>query len=228
METNNKLPMWKRIVAYVIDFLIVAFVSAIIMYAMPHNEKYNETLNNSSALNELLTKENYNNEEYLKRTTELTYDSYKYGVLENSITIVIMIAYFTLFTYFSHGETIGKKIVKTKVVNMEGNEPNLLQSFLRSIIVSRSFGDVITLILVLSLKKATFVKSYYYIDLFITLIWIACPIVAIWRQDGRGLHDLIGGTKVLDKRKLPLEEEKIVEAKIEEKKETKKKNSKKK
>ena len=216
METNNKLPMWKRIVAYVIDFLIVAFVSAIIMYAMPHNEKYNETLNNSSALNELLTKENYNNEEYLKRTTELTYDSYKYGVLENSITIVIMIAYFTLFTYFSH------------VVNMEGNEPNLLQSFLRSIIVSRSFGDVITLILVLSLKKATFVKSYYYIDLFITLIWIACPIVAIWRQDGRGLHDLIGGTKVLDKRKLPLEEEKIVEAKIEEKKETKKKNSKKK
>ena len=152
METNNKLPMWKRIVAYVIDFLIVAFVSAIIMYAMPHNEKYNETLNNSSALNELLTKENYNNEEYLKRTTELTYDSYKYGVLENSITIVIMIAYFTIFTYFSHGETIGKKIVKTKVVNMEGNEPNLLQSFLRSIIFSRSFGDVITLILVLSLK----------------------------------------------------------------------------
>ena len=50
----------------------------------------------------------------------------------------------------------------------------------------------------------------------------------MFREDGRGLHDLIAGTKVLDKRKLPLEEEKIVEAKIEEKKESKKKNSKKK
>ena len=51
----------------------------------------------------------------------------------------------------------------------------------------------------------------------ITVIWIACPIVAIWRQDGRGLHDLISGTKVLDKRKRETTE--IVEAKIEEKKE---------
>ena len=224
---NVKVPMYKRILAYIIDFLIVAIVSALVMYAMPHSEKYNETINSSSSIRELLSKEDYNSEEYLKRTTELTYDSYKYGLAENSITIVIMLAYFSLFTYFNHGQTIGKKLVKTKAVDINGNEPSLLKSFGRSIIISRSFGDIITLILVLSMKKTMFVKSYYYIDLAITLLWIACPIIAIWRQDGRGLHDLVAGTMVLDKRKLPQEEEKVVEAKIEEYKEKKDNNKKK-
>ena len=221
MENNNKVSMFKRIVAFIIDFLIVAILSGIVIYAIPHNEKYKETIENNSAIRELLSKENYDSNEYMKLSTEMTYDSYKYGMLENGITILIMISYFTLFTYFANGQTLGKKIVKTQVLTVDGKAPGLLRSFGRSLIISRSFGDIITLLLVISMKKATFVKSYYYIDMIITVIWIACPIVAIWRQDGRGLHDLIAGTMVLDKRKLPQEEEKVIEAKIEEKKEEK-------
>ena len=221
MENNNKVSMFKRIVAFMIDFLIVAILSGIVIYAIPHNEKYKETIENNSAIRELLSKENYDSNEYMKLSTEMTYDSYKYGMLENGITILIMISYFTLFTYFANGQTLGKKIVKTQVLTVDGKDPGLLRSFGRSLIISRSFGDIITLLLVISMKKATFVKSYYYIDMIITVIWIACPIVAIWRQDGRGLHDLIAGTMVLDKRKLPQEEEKVIEAKIEEKKDQK-------
>ena len=221
MENNNKVSMFKRIVTFMIDFLIVAILSGIVIYAIPHNEKYKETIENNSAIRELLSKENYDSNEYMKLSTEMTYDSYKYGMLENGITILIMISYFTLFTYFANGQTLGKKIVKTQVLTVDGKAPGLLRSFGRSLIISRSFGDIITLLLVISMKKTTFVKSYYYIDMIITVIWIACPIVAIWRQDGRGLHDLIAGTMVLDKRKLPQEEEKVIEAKIEEKKEEK-------
>lgn len=224
MENNNKVSMWKRILAFMIDFLIVAVLSGIVIYAMPHNEKYKETVENSSALKELLSSENYDSKEYMKLSTEMTYDSYKYGMLENGITILIMISYFACFTYFNHGQTIGKKIVKTQVLTVTDEEPGFLSSLGRSLIISRSFGDIITLLLVISMKKATFVKSYYYIDMVITVIWIACPIIAIWRQDGRGLHDLISGTKVLDKRKLPHEEEKVVEAKIEAKEEVKEDN----
>ena len=225
METN-KVPMYKRILAFIIDFLLVAILSAIVMYVIPHSDKYNETLENSVTVRKLINESEtpLSSEELINVSNELTYDSYKYGVLENGITIVIMLSYFTLFTFFNHGQTIGKKLVKTQVVDKSGNEPKLLGSFLRSLFVTRSFGDIVTFILVLSLKKPTFVKSFYYVDLVLTTLWIACPIVAIWRQDGRGLHDLIGGTKVLDKRKQ--ESTQIVEAKIEEKKEPKKTNKK--
>ena len=230
MEEIVKVPMWKRIVAFIIDFLLVAILSAIIMYAIPHSEKYNQTLENSTTIRKLIyeSEEPLSTKELMEVSNELTYDNYKYGVLENSITIVVMISYFSLFTFFYHGQTIGKKIIKTQVVSLDGNDPSLLSSLGRSVLISRSFADIITLILVLSMKKATFIKSYYYIDMVLTVIWIACPIIAIWRQDGRGLHDLIAGTKVLDKRKLPQDEEKVVEAKIEEKKKNNKKNSNKK
>ena len=225
METN-KVPMYKRILAFIIDFLLVAILSAIVMYVIPHSDKYNKTLENSVTVRKLINESEtpLSSQELINVSNELTYDSYKYGVLENSLTIVIMLSYFTLFTFFNHGQTIGKKLVKTQVVDKSGNEPKLLGSFLRSLFVTRSFGDIVTFILVLSLKKPTFVKSFYYVDLVLTTLWIACPIVAIWRQDGRGLHDLIGGTKVLDKRKQ--ESTQIVEAKIEEKKEEKKTNKK--
>ena len=221
MEEQVKVPMYKRVLAFIIDFLLVAIVSAIVMYAIPHSDKYNETLNNSTALRKAMyeSEEQLSTKELMEISNELTYDTYKYGMLENGITIVIMLSYFTLFTFFNHGQTVGKMLVKTKVVDKDGNEPSLLGCFLRSIFISRSFGDIITLILVLSMKRATFIKSYYYIDMVLTVIWIACPIVAIWRQDGRGLHDLIGGTKVLDKRKQ--ESIEIVEAKVEEKQEEK-------
>ena len=225
METN-KVPMYKRILAFIIDFLLVAILSAIVMYVIPHSDKYNETLENSVTVRKLINESEtpLSSQELINVSNELTYDSYKYGVLENSLTIVIMLSYFTLFTFFNHGQTIGKKLVKTQVVDKDGNEPKLLGSFLRSLFITRSFGDIVTFILLLSMKKPTFIKTYYYVDMFLTALWIACPIVAIWRQDGRGLHDLIGGTKVLDKRKQ--ESTQIVEAKIEEKKEPKKTNKK--
>ena len=218
---QEKVKMYKRILAFIIDFLLVAVLSAIVMYAIPHSDKYNETLENSTTLRKAIyeSEEPLSTKELTQLSNEITYDSYKYGVLENGITIVIMLSYFTLFTFFNHGQTVGKMLVKTKVTNLDGNDPSLLGSFTRSMVVSRSFGDIITFILVLSMNKPTFIKSYYYIDMVLTVIWIACPIIAIWRQDGRGLHDLIGGTKVLDKRKQ--ESTEIVEAKIEEKAEKK-------
>ena len=234
MQEIIKVPMWKRIVAFIIDFLLVAVLSAVVMYAIPHSENYNETLENSAAIRTFMyeSEEPLSTKDLMKLSNELTYDTYKYGILENSITIVIMISYFGLFTFFYHGQTIGKKILKTRVTSLDGSEPSLLSSIGRSILITRAFGDIITLILVLSMKKEPFIKSYYYIDMVLTIIWISCPIIAIWRQDGRGLHDLLAKTKVIDLKNDNNEsKEEIVEAKIEEKKEknnTNKKNNKKK
>ena len=102
METN-KVPMYKRILAFIIDFLLVAILSAIVMYVIPHSDKYNETLENSVTVRKLINESetSLTSQELINVSNELTYDSYKYGVLENSLTIVIMLSYFTLFTFFS-------------------------------------------------------------------------------------------------------------------------------
>ena len=161
---------------------------------------------------------------------KITYNSYKYGLLENGISVGIMILYFTLFTYFNHGKTIGKMIMRYQVSSKDGNDPSFVGSLVRSLLLTRAFGDIITIILVLSLSEAKFVSIYNYFDMGITIVWLTCPFISMFREDGRGLHDLVAKTIVLDKRKQDSTE--IVEAKYEEKVEVKevktKKNNKKK
>ena len=224
---EEKVKIYKRILALAIDFLIVTLISSFIIFVLPHNEKYQTASDNNTLLLTMRTKGQISNEDYLEESTKLTYDIYKYGKLENGITITLMVLYFGLFIYFNHGQTPGKKLTKIEVRDKNGNEVSLWSSVVRTIFVTRVFADIVTIILVYSTRKATFVKLYSYFDMGVTVLWLLCPFVAMFREDGRGLHDLIAGTKVLDKRKLPLEEERIVEAKIEEKKEKPKNNKKK-
>ena len=114
-----------------------------------------------------------------------------------------------------NGRTPGKMLMKIEVKDKNGENPSLLKSFVRTIFISRAFADIITLIMVNSMKKSTFIKVNNYVDMILIFLWLACPFIAMFREDGRGLHDLIAGTIVVNKRKRT--EEEIPEAKIEEK-----------
>ncbi len=216
---EEKVKLYKRLLAYIIDFVVVILLSTIIISILPNNAKYNTVVENNQVLQDMLIKNTISKEAYLTESVSLTYDSYKFGLLENSVTIIIMLLYFSLLTYFNHGRTLGKIVMKIEVKDKNGNDPSIFQSLLRSILITRVFGDIITLFLVCFMKKVTFVNIYRYFDMVITILWITCPFVSMFREDGRGLHDLIAGTIVLNKRKHTTEE--IVEAKIEEKEEKK-------
>ena len=229
METK-KVKIYKRVLAFLIDFIIVGIFSALIIYLLPYNEKYQETIKQNEVLQELVLSKQIDNQDYVSNSVKITYNSYKYGLLENGISVGIMILYFTLFTYFNHGKTIGKMIMRYQVSSKDGNDPSFVGSLVRSLLLTRAFGDIITIILVLSLSEAKFVSIYNYFDMGITIVWLTCPFISMFREDGRGLHDLVAKTIVLDKRKQDSTE--IVEAKYEEKVEVEevktKKNNKKK
>jgi len=219
---EEKVKIYKRILALAIDIIVVAFISVLISYALPKNDEYITLQETQQELLNNRIQNKIDNEEYTKLTAELTYETYKVGDLETGVSVGIMILYFTLFTYFNKGQTPGKMLLKIKVSDKNGDNPNLMSSFIRSFFISRAFADIIILILVNSMKKAAFIKAYNYIDMILIILWLACPFIAMFREDGKGLHDLIAGTIVVGKRKRGDE---IVEAKIEEKKEIKEKKT---
>ena len=221
---QEKVKMYKRIIALLVDLLIVAVISVLISYTLPINEKYQTAQNSQTELLTMRTEGKITNDDYVKKSSELTYDAYKYGVAEYCISIGVMLAYFTLFTYFNNGKTAGKMLMKIEVRDKNDSSPSLWRSFVRTILISRVFADIITFIMVHTMKKASFVKANNYVDMILLVIWLLCPFIAMFREDGRGLHDLIAGTVVVNKRKRT--EEEIPEAKIEEKKEVVKKEKK--
>ena len=216
---ENKVPIYKRILSYIVDFVIVMLLASAILSILPKNSKYNEVIDQNKELQEKVINKKIDNKEYVKESMKLTYESYKYGLLENGITIVLMITYFTGFIYFNKGKTVGKMLLRYEVKGKDGNNPSLISSFLRTLFISRTFGDIITIILVYTMSQKTFVGMFNYVDMVITTLWLTCPFIAMFREDGRGLHDLIAGTTVVNKRKRSSDE--IVEAQIEEKVEKK-------
>lgn len=212
----------KRIVAYIIDILIVTVVvSAISMipridpYKKDYEKAYNEYLDIVSDA------QNENSVDYKDRIIELNYDIYKYRVVSNIISVISLVGYFGILQMVMNGQTVGKKVLKIKVVSNNGKKLNFGNYFLRTLILNNIFFTVINMIAVYILKGSNFYYFTYIVNMLQSTIYMILIIMMVLRKDNRGLHDLLAGTKVID-----VESEDVTI--IEEKKETIKEKSEKK
>jgi len=202
----------RRFTAYLIDLLIVSlFVSLLsqINFLNPYKKEYNNAYNNyleyySESQN--MTYENAEDlftKEYISIMKDLEY--YSYPVL--LINAVVIILYFTLFPYFNNNQTIGKRIMKIKIVSAnKQKEVTLFQHFMRSLILpkltsitlSSALGYLLSSICVLTFKG----KAYIYIALSIgnifNILGYADIIKLLINKNGKSLHDVISRTEVIE------------------------------
>ena len=136
--------LFKRFIANAIDILIISLLTGLIININFINPSKNEYTNSVNKLNEYMeeykknmensendTKPNVINDEY----KSIIYDVSKYGKNYYLIDGIIIILYFTLFPLIYEGQTIGKKIVKLKVIHQEENKKvSFWQYFFRAII----------------------------------------------------------------------------------------------
>lgn len=215
----------KRIVAYIIDILIVTVVvSAISMipridpYKKDYEKAYNEYLDIVSDA------QNENSVDYKDRIIELNYDIYKYRVVSNIISAISLVGYFGILQMVMNGQTVGKKVLKIKVVGNNGKKLNFGNYFLRTLILNNIFFTVINMIAVYILKGSNFYYFTYIVNMLQSTIYMILIIMMVLRKDNRGLHDLLAGTKVID---VGSEDVTIIEEKKETIKEKAEKKSKK-
>ena len=187
---------FKRIGAYLLDFIIITFIVSIITLGFKTDNKI------KNRVNELLTSvtsEKITIEEYSDELFELNYD-YQKSILPNTIvSIVVSIGYFIVFATLNKGQTLGKKMFKIKVVNKDGKEPNIWNMLVRSIPL---YGILTGIIHVICLYVFD-VKLFNYASTIINYIYygfvIICFFMVMYKKDGKGLHDLIGKTYVKEK-----------------------------
>ena len=215
----------KRIVAYIIDiFIVTVVVSAISMipridpYKKDYEKAYNEYLDIVSDA------QNENSVDYKDRIIELNYDIYKYRVVSNIISVISLVGYFGILQMVMNGQTVGKKVLKIKVVGNNGKKLNFGNYFLRTLILNNIFFTVINMIAVYILKGSNFYYFTYIVNMLQSTIYMILIIMMVLRKDNRGLHDLLAGTKVID---VESEDVTIIEEKKETIKEKAEKKSKK-
>lgn len=224
----------KRIVAYIIDIAIVTiFVTLIskIEFINPSLDKYNE---NYVIYNELI--EDYNNKEidndsYEKKLIDINYELGRTNVINGVVTIISLIFYFGIVQMWMNGQTVGKRILKIRLVsNKEDNKPNIGNYLLRTLILNNILFRLLIIVGVFFLGKNGYYHYSTTISFIESIVESAILIMVVLKSDNRGLHDMIAGTKVIDLNAPVYEDIEVIEEKktraIEKVKKENKKNTK--
>lgn len=228
---NRKKPyIYKRVIAFIIDLLIVTILSGLLTIMLTNSDKYNEDNQKLLEITEKIIQENVNQEEYMQEFNELNYNLTKDSLEVTIITVAVTIVYYSIMCYFCHGITLGKYILKIKITSANDKPLNIFNYFLRSLLVNNILSNVVTIILINTLSKESYINISGRVGNVFTILMIVSFIMMMYRDDGRGLHDLIGNTKVINIKDLEEKEEvkeepKVIEEAtiVEEKKQTKKK-----
>lgn len=186
----------KRLGAFIIDSVILSIVFAIITMGFKLDTKdINDEVANTL---EQYESGEITEEEYLDMTLELNYELQKSSLVVNGLNIVLYVGYFIVFGYLNKGQTIGKKICKIKVVNSKDDKLSIWNMIVRSLFIYGIFTLLYSVIFVNVLNKEMFGYSYVIVS-YLEIIFMAIAFfMVLYKKDGRGLHDIIANTNVIE------------------------------
>ena len=186
----------KRLGAFIIDSVILSIVFAIITMGFKLdtkdiNDEVNDTL-------EQYESGDITTEEYLDKTLELNYELQKSSLVVNGLNIVLYVGYFIVFGYLNKGQTLGKKVCKIKVVNNKEDKLSIWNMIIRSLFIYGIFTLLYSVIFVNILNKEMFGYSYVIVSYLEIIFMTITFFMVLYKKDGRGLHDIIANTNVIE------------------------------
>lgn len=205
----------RRLGAYIMDMFIVALISSLFVKIEFINPKYdeyqkvyNDYIDYTSEIKGIKDIENDS------KLTDFSYDLAKTGVTTSIISLIVTTLYFVGFQYLNRGQTLGKKVFKIKVVDGENKRVKLYQLLVRSLLINSILTSLISILAVSFLSRNTYFNVTQYTQLFDVTVICTSFILMMFREDGKGLHDLLMGTNVVFDE---VEENTIKDAKVVEK-----------
>ena len=190
----------QRVIAYLIDGIIIAIIASLIslpFYDTANIEKLNKT---SSELSEKYMNKKIDSKTYIAENIDINYEvSRKTGVV-SLITIFLGVLYFVCYQLYAKGQTLGKKLMKIKIVDRENKDLSMNQLIYRALIINSIFVQIIIMALVIFANKNVFFYGSMTLNFMQYIILFVSVIMIIFTNDSVGLHDKICNTRVIRKK----------------------------
>jgi len=188
----------KRMIAYIIDILIVSIIFAGIELIIPENKNVsNLTLENKVA-GEKFLKNELTFQEYYNQVSVINHDIDKERTFINVINVVILIGYFSVLSFYLGGQTPGQKLVHIKVISADNGPATLNELILRNLIFNGVLFTIISLACVFVLPSLYYFSIAGFFGILQIILVIISIFMIIYRQDKKGIHDLLAKTKVIN------------------------------
>lgn len=210
MKANS----YKRVLAYLVDVMIISFVSLLLTYFVPTSENYNKLNKEFENLTIDYRNQEVTMEEYLEKGTDINYQLNKEAVPQTIVSTVLSIIYFVVLAYFMNGETLGKKLMKIKITSNNDKKLTMNNYLIRALVIDSVLMNIITIITILLFSKDIYLTSYNIISYVFSFVYIVSLAMILFSKNGRGLQDILANTKVISTETIEEKQEVLEEEKI--------------
>ena len=187
----------QRFIAFLLDIFILSSIASLISYPFL-DAKSIDTLNkNSSEVIEKYTTGEIDMDTYVDEVKGISYQlSQKQGVV-SLVTLFLAVLYFIVYQYYNNGQTIGKKLMKIKVVSSTDKEITMDSFIFRSLIVNSILVDMISFAIVIFGNETVYFYGVAICGIIKYTLLLICGFMVMWSKSGLGLHDRIAHTTVV-------------------------------
>ena len=196
MTKTKKAYFSQRLVAFIIDMLFVTIVASLLAGPFVNSDKIKKYEKQEKEIMEKYNKQEITFEDYFIRYGDVYYKITRDTGILSIITILLEVIYFVVFQLANGGQTIGKKIMKIKVVSNDGSL-DMNQMIYRSLLSNFILVNILTFMFLLFTSKSIYfvvslsLQGIQYLLMFVSMIMI------LNTNNGCALHDKLAHTKVI-------------------------------
>ena len=187
----------QRFIAFLLDIFILSSIASLISYPFLDAKSIDKLNKNSSEVIEKYTTGEIDMDTYVDEVKGISYQlSQKQGVV-SLVTLFLAVSYFIVYQYYNNGQTIGKKLMKIKVVSSTDKEITMNSFIFRSLIVNSILVDMISFAIVIFGNETAYFYGVAICGIIKYTLLLICGFMVMWSKSGLGLHDRIAHTTVV-------------------------------
>ena len=187
----------QRFIAFLLDIFILSSIASLISYPFLDAKSIDKLNKNSSEVIEKYTTGEIDMDTYVDEVKGISYQlSQKQGVV-SLVTLFLAVLYFIVYQYYNNGQTIGKKLMKIKVVSSTDKEITMNSFIFRSLIVNSILVDMISFAIVIFGNDTAYFYGVAICGIIKYTLLLICGFMVMWSKSGLGLHDRIAHTTVV-------------------------------
>ena len=186
-KKEEKVYFTKRVFAYLIDILLVSFIASILATPFLDAKRVENLSNQATKIVDQLQKNEISTEEYVIQYGNISYSIAREQGIVSIFVILLTILYFVVY-----------QILMKIRVESETDELTINQMIFRSFMINSLLLYIIDFIIMLTVAKRSYIFVVMGVSFIQYIVLFICAIMMLFRKDGKGLHDLVCRTRVVN------------------------------
>ena len=180
-----------------IDIFLVSLVTTLLVFPFVDSKSVTKLKDNMNQITEDYVNGEINEKTFLAESESINYQLAKQTGASTFAIIIIKMLYFIVFQLYNKGQTLGKSMFKIKVVSTDG-ELSTNQMILRTFMIDSILYSILGFALMIFASQSTYFYGMLVFEIIQYIFMIICAVMMMFTKDGRGLHDLVSRTKVVE------------------------------